>query len=169
MHAAAVLLVNNYRDRAHDATTGRRTLTVVLSAAGAIRLYAGLVLAPFALAGVLVPSPAARGMRCRSWRCPGRWRLWQALAQTPSGPAQNALLFRTVMLEVAFGMLLAAGALLAGRIDREHPRPVRWRPAGPSRRAEVAYNCSGLPYPVSSRYPFPTSRPPCCARTAPSQ
>ncbi len=28
-HAAGVLLVNNYRDRAHDAATGRRTLPVV--------------------------------------------------------------------------------------------------------------------------------------------
>ena len=45
---------------------------------------------------------------------PWAWRLWRALAHTPGGPAQNALLFRTVMLEVAFGMLLAAGALLAG-------------------------------------------------------
>ena len=30
MHAAAVLLVNNFRDRAHDVATGRRTLAVVL-------------------------------------------------------------------------------------------------------------------------------------------
>ena len=44
MHAAAVLLVNNYRDCAHDAATGRRTLAVVLGAAAAVRLYALLVL-----------------------------------------------------------------------------------------------------------------------------
>jgi len=115
MHAAAVLLVNNYRDRAHDVTTGRRTLTVVLSAAGAIRLYAVLVLTPFALAGVLAAVAGSPWYALPVLALPWGWRLWQALAHTPNGPAQNALLFRTVMLEVAFGMLLAAGALLAGR------------------------------------------------------
>jgi len=115
MHAAAVLLVNNYRDRAHDATTGRRTLTVVLSAAGAIRLYSALVLTPFALVGVLVAVAGSLWYALPVLALPWGWRLWRALAHTPSGPAQNALLFRTVMLEVAFGMLLAAGALLAGR------------------------------------------------------
>ena len=114
MHAAAVLLVNNYRDRAHDAATGRRTLTVVMSSAGAIRLYAVLLLVPFALAGMLaiVAGSAWYGLPVAA--LPWAWRLWRALAHTPGGPAQNALLFRTVMLEVAFGMLLAAGAIIAG-------------------------------------------------------
>ena len=114
MHAAAVLLVNNYRDRAHDAATGRRTLTVVMSSAGAIRLYAVLLLVPFALAGMLaiVAGRAWYGLPVAA--LPWAWRLWRALAHTPGGPAQNALLFRTVMLEVAFGMLLAAGAIIAG-------------------------------------------------------
>ncbi len=115
MHAAAVLLVNNYRDRAHDAATGRRTLTVVLSSAGAIRLYATLVLAPFALAGVLAAVAGSFWYALPLVALPWGWRLCHALAQTPSGPLQNALLFRTVMLEVAFGMLLAVGAVLAGR------------------------------------------------------
>ena len=114
MHAAAVLLVNNYRDRAHDATTGRRTLAVVLGAAAAVRLYGLLLLGPFALALVLALSSLGGG----PWyatpllAAPWGWRLWRDLARTPSGPAQNALLFRTVMLEVAFGMLLAGGAVL---------------------------------------------------------
>jgi 1,4-dihydroxy-2-naphthoate polyprenyltransferase len=114
MHAAAVLLVNNYRDRAHDAATGRRTLTVVMSSAGAIRLYALLLLVPFALAGMLaiVTGSAWYGLPVAA--LPWAWRLWRALAHTPGGTAQNALLFRTVMLEVAFGMLLAAGAIIAG-------------------------------------------------------
>jgi len=116
MHAAAVLLVNNYRDRAHDAATGRRTLTVVLSPAAAIRLYAFLLLAPFVLAGSLVPVTGNGWFALPLLTLPWAWRLWGELLHTPSGPAQNALLFRTVMLEVAFGMLLAAGALL----DRWH-------------------------------------------------
>ena len=113
MLAAAVLLVNNYRDRAHDATTGRRTLTVVLTSAGAVRLYAVLVLAPFALTLVLTAVAGSGWFALPLLGLPWGWRLWRALARTPGGPAQNALLFRTVMLEVAFGMLLAIGAVLA--------------------------------------------------------
>jgi 1,4-dihydroxy-2-naphthoate octaprenyltransferase len=115
LHAAAVLLVNNFRDRAHDATTGRRTLTVVLSAAGAIRLYGVLVLLPFVLAGVLAAVTGSPWYALPVAALPWGWRLWRALAVTPAGAAQNALLFRTVLLEVAFGMLLAGGALLAGQ------------------------------------------------------
>jgi len=44
----------------------------------------------------------------------GRTRLVRDVSATPDGPGQNALLFRTVLLEVAFGMLLAASALLDG-------------------------------------------------------
>ncbi len=114
MHAAAVLLVNNYRDCDHDAATGRRTLAVVLGAAAAVRLYGVLLLFPFALALALALLPVGGG----PWHAlpllaaPWAWRLRRDLARTPGGPAQNALLFRTVMLEVAFGMLLAAGAVL---------------------------------------------------------
>jgi len=43
---------------------------------------------------------------------PWGWRLIRDLARTPPGPGQNALLFRTVLLEVAYGGLLSAGALL---------------------------------------------------------
>jgi 1,4-dihydroxy-2-naphthoate polyprenyltransferase len=112
MHAAAVLLVNNFRDRVHDAATGRRTLTVLLSTSSAVRLYGGLILAPFALAVVLAVGGGSIWYLLPIAALPWGWRLWRALARTPSGPAQNALLFRTVMLEVAFGLLLTAGALV---------------------------------------------------------
>ena len=38
----------------------------------------------------------------------------RACRRTSPGTAQNALLFRTVLLEVAFGLLLSAGALAHG-------------------------------------------------------
>jgi 1,4-dihydroxy-2-naphthoate octaprenyltransferase len=112
MHAASVLLVNNFRDRAHDATTGRRTLAVVLDAPGAVRLYALLVLAPFALAVALAPVAGSAWYTLPLIALPRAWRLSRDFGRTQGGPAQNLLLFRTVMLEVAFGLLLAAGALL---------------------------------------------------------
>lgn len=113
MHAAAVLLVNNYRDREHDAATGRRTLVVVLSGPSAVRLYAALLLTPFALALLLVAISGAAGYALPLLALPWAWRLSRSLASTPPGPAQSALMFRTVLLEVAYGLLLAAGALIA--------------------------------------------------------
>lgn len=114
MHAAAVLLVNNYRDREHDAATGRRTLVVVLSPANAVRLYAVLLLMPFALALLLTAITASPGYLLPLLALPWAWRLSRSLASTPPGPAQSALMFRTVLLEVAYGLLLAVSALVAG-------------------------------------------------------
>jgi 1,4-dihydroxy-2-naphthoate octaprenyltransferase len=111
--AADVLLVNNTRDIAHDATTGRRTLAVVLDHRNAMRLHALLVLAPFALAAWLA-------WRQDPWfalpllALPAAWRLNRDVAATLSGAAMNVLLFRTVKLELAFGLLLSIGAIAYG-------------------------------------------------------
>ena len=51
--AAAVLLVNNYRDLDGDKAAGRRTLAAVLGRAGAQRLYGFLMLLPFVLTPVI--------------------------------------------------------------------------------------------------------------------
>ncbi len=114
MHASAVLLVNNFRDRAHDRSTGRRTLAVVLSEAAAMRLYALLILAPFALAVVLAWIAASAWFALPLAAAPWGWRLQRELRRTAPGPAHNTLLYRTVLLEVAFGLLLSAGALAHG-------------------------------------------------------
>ena len=116
MHASAVLLVNNFRDRDHDRSTGRRTLAVVLSEAGAVRLYASLVLSPFALAVALAWIEGSAWFALPLAAAPWGARLARELRRTPPGAAQNTLLFRTVLLEVAFGLLLSAGAL-AGRVN----------------------------------------------------
>ena len=114
MHAAGVLLVNNVRDRAHDATTGRRTLPVVIGTASAIRLYALLETLPFVLAALLAWRQHSVLYALPLAALPWATRLVRDVSRTPDGPGQNALLFRTVLLEVAFGMLLAASALLDG-------------------------------------------------------
>ena len=86
MHAAAVLLVNNYRDRAHDAATGRRTLAPSSSAAAALRLYAALLVVPFALvAGDRGHGPAAAGSCCRWSRCRAPSASPAALPAAPRG------------------------------------------------------------------------------------
>jgi 1,4-dihydroxy-2-naphthoate octaprenyltransferase len=114
LQAAAVLLVNNYRDRAHDAATGRRTLPTFVTRATAARIYAVMVFVPFALAAVLAFVVGNPWFALPLAALPMGWRLARALPRTHAGPAQNALLFRTVLLEVVYGMLLATGAVVAG-------------------------------------------------------
>ena len=110
-HAAAVLLVNNFRDRSHDAATGRRTLPVAIGARASLALYAVLGLVPFALAAALAVLLRSPWLLLPLLVLPRAARLAVELRTTPDGLAQNVLLFRTVMLEVAFGVLLSAGAL----------------------------------------------------------
>jgi len=112
MHAAAVLLVNNYRDRAHDLATGRRTLAAVVPERVALRLYTLLLVAPFVLVGALAELVSGLWFLLPLCALPRALALARALPVTEPGAAQSALLFRTVLLEVGFGGLLAAGALL---------------------------------------------------------
>jgi 1,4-dihydroxy-2-naphthoate octaprenyltransferase len=114
LHAAAVLLVNNFRDRDHDATTGRRTLAVVLGRDASLALYVLLLFAPFALAALLAWIAGTAWLALPLLALPWALRLARALGRAAPGAAQNALLFRTVLLEVAFGLLLSAGALVNG-------------------------------------------------------
>jgi len=109
-----VLLVNNYRDRAHDEGTGRRTLAIVMSAAGALRLYDLLLAVPFALALLLAGIYRSPWLALPLLAAPRAIRLARDLKRSPGGVALIGILFRTVLLEVAFGALLAAGALAHG-------------------------------------------------------
>ena len=110
--AAAILVVNNLRDRVTDARAGKRTLAVRLGHARTLRLYEAMVLGAFAVVAVL-------GLVVSGW-------VWLALLALPlavrlvatvrahtDGPTLNAALARTGVLEAAFCVLLAAGLLLA--------------------------------------------------------
>lgn len=110
LHAAAVLAVNNHRDAEHDARTGRRTFAASFGTRASADLFTGLLWIPFAL---LLPMAAMAG--------PG---LLLPLVLVPvagslhrdflaaEGLAFNGILFRTVMLELAFGGLLSGAAVL---------------------------------------------------------
>ena len=111
-HAAAVLLVNNYRDRAHDAATGRRTLAAIVSLPAVLRLYAVLLALPFLLCAVIAWQVRGPWFLLPVVAAPRALALARALPRASAGEAQNAMLFRTVMLEVAFGLALSLGALL---------------------------------------------------------
>ena len=111
--AAAVLVVNNYRDLEPDRAVGKRTLAVCLGRRFSRWQYATLILLPFALLAplavevriglaLLIPLlalPTALGLVGRFWR------------EAP-GPAFNALLARTARFQVLFAVLLCVAILL---------------------------------------------------------
>jgi 1,4-dihydroxy-2-naphthoate octaprenyltransferase len=111
--AAAVLVVNNHRDIAHDASTGRRTFGVIFGARTSARLYAVLMLAPFVLVPIIVWQTGSALLWLPMLALPGAIGLARALPQTAPGLAFNGLLMRTVMLQLIFGAMMTIGTLLA--------------------------------------------------------
>ena len=113
--AAAALAVNNHRDVEHDRSVGRATFAAIAGDRASFDLYTLLLAVPFlalpAIAYVardpwlVLPAllvPAAVGAR-------------RAFATAGPGLPFNAVLFRTFGLEMRYGLLLAAGAVL-GRV-----------------------------------------------------
>ena len=110
--AAAVLLVNNYRDRIHDESINRRTLVVVLGTKRSEWIYQFMLFAPYALIVAIVLMD------------PSRWPYLLVLASLPAalmlptrlktkeGYELNEVLFSTVKLELRFAITLTIGALL---------------------------------------------------------
>ncbi|HEX4944248.1 MAG TPA: 1,4-dihydroxy-2-naphthoate octaprenyltransferase [Usitatibacteraceae bacterium] len=111
-HAAAVLVVNNHRDAEHDRRTGRRTFAAAFGRRASAALYAIALWAPFALAAAMVAIDARPGLAAPLLLLPMAARLQSDFLNLPAGPAFNLLLLRTVKLELAFGALLSAGAVL---------------------------------------------------------
>ncbi len=110
--AAAVLVVNNYRDRYTDAQAGRKTLAVLMSPAASRLEYSLLMLTPFLLPGVL-------------WREQGiAWLLLPALAaalylssriwRLPHGRELNGLLAATARFQLLFSLLFCVQLFLGG-------------------------------------------------------
>lgn len=112
--AAGVLAVNNHRDRTHDGETGRRTFVVAFGTDASERLFGVLLLVAFALVPLLAAWERSAWFALPLVLLPTTVTLWRDFLRTAPGVAWNALLFRTVKLELAYGMLLAAGAIIAG-------------------------------------------------------
>ncbi len=109
--AAAVLLVNNYRDLEDDLRSGRQTLVALLGREEARVVYATMLLLPFALVLVL----AGRGhggtllVLLMLPHCIG---LTRRMRHNTSGPALNAMLAATARTSLFLGLLLSIGVLL---------------------------------------------------------
>jgi 1,4-dihydroxy-2-naphthoate octaprenyltransferase len=110
--AAAVLLLNNYRDLDADARAGRRTLAALLGAGRTQALYALLMLTPLALPLWFSLSEPPRH---------GTWIVWLALPviagavagmRRAQGAALNEVLGRTALAQFAIAILLSVGMFL---------------------------------------------------------
>ncbi len=111
--AAAVLGVNNHRDRAHDAGTGRQTFVVTFGERASQRLFEAALLAALVLAPVLAAVDRSLWLALPLAAVPAGASLWRDFRHTPPGPEWNGLLFRAVKVELLYGVLLAAGAIIA--------------------------------------------------------
>lgn len=109
--AAAVLLVNNYRDHEADLRQGRLTLATRLGDAGAARAYAVMVLLPFGL--VLALAWAGHTGAMLAWLAiPYALKLIPQLRRQASGAQLNQLLGATAKLGLLLGLLLSVGVFL---------------------------------------------------------
>jgi len=102
-YAAAVLLVNNLRDTTADIRAGRKTLASRLGAPAARWVYGFLLLIPFPVLAVAWGVQALGLVWLGLPVC-----LWLAVlfARMPVGPAMNAQLGRTALVQVLVGALL---------------------------------------------------------------
>jgi 1,4-dihydroxy-2-naphthoate octaprenyltransferase len=100
--AAAILMLNNHRDRAQDARAGRRTLAIVIGPDASRAVYCAFLLGALALGAAIAPSLwlAAPGALA-FWLGVGMWRL-------PVSSGLNGLLGPTAAFQL---ILLGAVAL----------------------------------------------------------
>lgn len=108
--AAAVLLLNNYRDFETDRKAGRRTLCHVLERAAARYVYAGLLLLP-------LPLMLLGGLPGPTWpvllALPMALMLIRRLFAGTRGPALNRLLGQTAQYQALLVLLYGSGLVLS--------------------------------------------------------
>ena len=110
--ACAILVTNNLRDIPSDEGAGKRTLAVVLGDRRTRTLYPGLVLG--ALAAAVVVAPAAPGSLLALLAAPLAVGPVRAVRAGVTGHALVPVLQGTGQLQLAYGVLLAAGLAVSG-------------------------------------------------------
>src|SRR3954452_2189528 len=116
--ASAILLVNNVRDLETDRRAGKRTLAVRIGRPRARTLYKAMLAGAFLTAPVPWLAGSMTAWLLLSWApLPLAVKLSRTLDTRTDGPALNAALARTGMLQLVFCVLLAAGILASAGID----------------------------------------------------
>ena len=109
--AAAVLLVNNYRDLEDDLRSGRQTFVALLGRPAAKTAYAVMMLLPFALV-LLLAWHGRFGTLLACLVLPHSLRLTRQLSLHADGTALNALLASTARTSLFLGLLMSFGVIL---------------------------------------------------------
>jgi 1,4-dihydroxy-2-naphthoate octaprenyltransferase len=110
MPAAAVLVVNNYRDLDNDKAVGKRTLAVRMGRQASRLEYTLLMLLPFALLPLLYPLGIGARACALPWiTLPWALKLVKRFQTERPGPTLNDLLAATAQFQMGFGLLLCFG------------------------------------------------------------
>ncbi|BCB26250.1 1,4-dihydroxy-2-naphthoate octaprenyltransferase [Sulfurimicrobium lacus] len=111
--AAAVIVVNNYRDLDGDRAIGKNTMAVRLGRQGSQVEYGLLLFVPYLLLPVLSGLTGVKlGAVLPFLSLPWAMNLLRRFASEPVGPAFNVILAQTAQLQLAFGALLVLGIIL---------------------------------------------------------
>jgi len=114
LFGAAVLMVNNSRDRDQDTKAGRKTLAIITGPKISMILYTLLITTPFAIQLATELSPSGAGNWLPLLTLPfGLYLVWRFRSAT-SGNDFNMLLIQTAKLQFAFSALLALGLIALG-------------------------------------------------------
>jgi len=108
--AAAVLLINNYRDLESDLRGGRQTLVSVLGRKHSRLLYVALMLLPFAVLPLL-SWYGHKGAWLGFLALPLSLSLIRRLLRNPPGSELNSLLAATAQTGFVLGLVLSIGVL----------------------------------------------------------
>ena len=112
--AAAILVVNNYRDLDTDRRAGKRTLAVRLGRARTRQMFAVIVYVAYLLTPVTWVFGPLRPWLFLPWlTVPLAAAIVRTVRNRTDGASLNEALARTGMLQLAFCMLLSAGVLLS--------------------------------------------------------
>jgi 1,4-dihydroxy-2-naphthoate octaprenyltransferase len=112
--AAAILVVNNFRDIDTDRRAGKRTLAVRLGRERTRALYAVIVYGAFILAPVTWVFGPLKPWVLLPWlTLPMAAGVVRIVRNHTDGPSLNQALAQTGILQLAFCMLLSAGLLLS--------------------------------------------------------
>lgn len=111
--AAAVIVVNNYRDLDGDRRIGKNTLAVRLGREGSQVEYGLLLFLPYLLLPVLSNLTGMQwGAVLPFLSLPWAMMLLRRFVTEPAGPVFNRILAQTAQLQLVFGALLVLGILL---------------------------------------------------------
>jgi 1,4-dihydroxy-2-naphthoate octaprenyltransferase len=114
MQAAAVIVVNNYRDLDKDREIGKNTLAVRLGRERSQVEYGLLLFLPYLLLPLLhvLTGMSQWGAALPYLSLPWAMHLLRRFVAEPVGPVFNHILAQTAALQLLFGVLLSMGMML---------------------------------------------------------